>query len=234
MAVSPFLSTALRSLPSSSATVTASSTSGSVPGSSPGRLRADAGRDHQRRRAVLVGQQRIGAELGQQAHQLGIGRPGGEQERRRADRVERGHAHAGPLRHAGVERPRLFATSFRTNSRLSMLPEPSRRRVVAAGDAGLADPRHLMQRGPALRGGVRIGAAVEQPRGELVVRVRRGEQERVEADLVGVAAERPAAGAGAGLAPRPSPAANRSGSLPPSAASRPRRSGPRARRTATP
>ena len=57
------------------------------------------------------------------------------------------------------------------------------RRVVAAGDAGLAHPRHLMEGGVALRRGVGIRAAIEQPCGELVVRVARGEQERVRARL---------------------------------------------------
>ena len=40
-----------------------------------------------------------------------------------------------------------------------------------------------MQRRPSLRRRVGIGAAIEEPGGELVVRVRGGEQERVETDL---------------------------------------------------
>ena len=56
-----------------------------------------------------------------------------------------------------------------------------------------------MQRGAALRRGVRIGAAIEQPGGQLVVRVGGGEQERVEADLVAAAA---AAGWPAACGPR--------------------------------
>ena len=63
------------------------------------------------------------------------------------------------------------------------MPEPSGAGLLLPDDAGLAHPRHLMQRRPSLGGGVRIGAAIQQPRGELVVGIRGGEQERVEADL---------------------------------------------------
>ena len=41
-----------------------------------------------------------------------------------------------------------------------------------------------MQRGPSARGGVRIGAAIEEERRELEVRVARRQQERVEAGLL--------------------------------------------------
>ena len=52
---------------------TASSASGSVPASSVRRERADAGRGHQRRAAVLVRQQRVGAQLDQQLHVRQVG-----------------------------------------------------------------------------------------------------------------------------------------------------------------
>ncbi len=47
-----------------------------------------------------------------------------------------------------------------------------------------------MQGGIALRRGVRIGAAIEEAGGELVVRVGGGEQKRVEPDFVGRAGRR--------------------------------------------
>ena len=90
-----------------------------------GRARRQPGGDHQRRAVVGVRHLRIGAERGQRAHQLGVGGARGQQERRRADRVQ-----TRVVRHsrACVMRALRFApcaTSFLTSSRLVMLPDPS-------------------------------------------------------------------------------------------------------------
>ena len=73
------------------------------------------------------------------------------------------------------------ATIFRTNSRLVMAPEPLGAGLLLAGDARLADPRDLVQRRPAARGDVDVGAAVDQQAGQLVVGVGRRQQKGVQA-----------------------------------------------------
>ena len=102
MAVLPFLSTTLTSLPSSSASLTASSASGGAPGVFARRMRAHSGGHHQRRRAVLVRQQRIGPQLDEQPHQLRVAAARRHEERRCADEVQRGHADVRAPRHARV------------------------------------------------------------------------------------------------------------------------------------
>ena len=75
-------------------------------------------------------------------------------------------------RHRAHRRSAPCATSFLTSSRLVIVPGTLGRRIVIA-DAGLADADDRVQRGVAECVGVRIGAGVQQLRGELEVRVRR-------------------------------------------------------------
>ena len=78
-----------------------------------------------------------------------------------------------------------------------MLPEPSRRRIVAAGFAHLADPRHLCS--AVHPRGAAFGLAPRSRRndGQLEVRVAGGEQERVEARFL--LSQRHAAGRSRGI-----------------------------------
>ena len=104
-------------------------------------------------------------------------------------------------------------------------------RIVASVQADLAHGGDLMQRRPPLRRGVRIGARVEQHQRQLVVRVARRQQKRVESSRVPPEPprrgrqRRPPGSASLTLAPaaisafatssRPSRTANRNGVKPP-------------------
>ena len=138
---------------------------------------ADPRRHHQRRRAVLVRQQRICAQLDQQAHQLDVGRLRREQEGRGADAVQ--HVAVAVVRL--LRHPRVQVCAVR-GQRADELQVGRRAgddgwRVVEA-EVRPARPLDLVERGPALVVGVRVRAGVQQVRPELVVAVAGRQDER--------------------------------------------------------
>ena len=142
-------------------------------------LGAHPGRHHQRRGVVLVGQQRVGAQLGQQAHQLGVRGAGREEKRRAADHVQRGDPGGRLQRDAGVE-VRPLGRQHADEREAVHVARARGRRIVAAGVARLAHPRHLVQRRPPVRRHVGIGPPFQQPRRQLVVCAPGREQQGVE------------------------------------------------------
>ena len=121
---------------------------------------AQPGCDHERRGVVLVGQPRVGAHLEQESHELGVGRPGGEQERGAIDEVQPGDAGRWSRRDSRVQVCAL-RDQLAGELEAGRVPRALRGGVVAARDAGLAHPAELVQRGPAARRGVGVGAAIQ-------------------------------------------------------------------------
>ena len=178
MAVSPFLSTALRSLPRSSATLTASSTSGSVPGSSPGALVP-------RPAATISGvdpSSLVRSGLAPSSASSFMSGASAVRAARRNGVAPIELSVVTPMLGRFVTRAsmrRTFRHELSHEREAVHVARPLRRGVVAAGDSGFPDPRDLMERGVALRSGVGIGAAVEQPCRQLVVGVGCGQQEGI-------------------------------------------------------
>ena len=169
--------------PSASVILTASSASDSVPGSSPGKGAADSCGHHQRSRPVGDRDLRVGPEIDEQPHQLEVGGPGREEERRRADEVELRRPHRDAPRGdfgvnvGAVRDERLHELEARH------VAGALRRRIVAAGFAHFPDPRREVKRGPSTRCRIRVGAPVQEVRRQLEMSVAGGQQEGVEVRL---------------------------------------------------
>ena len=99
--------------------------------------RAEAGGGHQRRRVIGVVELRVGAEFGENAHQFGIGRLGGQEEGRGAHGVQRGQPEVDALGHAGVD-VRSFSDCFAYKLDAGHVAGTVGRRIIVAA-AGLAD-----------------------------------------------------------------------------------------------
>ena len=78
-----------------------------------------------------------------------------------------------------------YRTSVLTNSRLSIEPEPGGAGLLLPATPALRTHETWCKRGPTPRRGVRIGAALEEHRRQLIVGVAGGDEERVDADLRG-------------------------------------------------
>ena len=141
---------------------------------------ADAGGDEQRGGAVLVRQQRVGAQRQQQAHHLQVDRLGGEQERRGAPAVERVPVAVARLgRLAGVD---VGAAGDQRAGQLQVGHGPGRKRGrVVVVPVRAAGPDELVQRRPARPGSARIGPVLQQPRRHVIVRVDDRQMQRAGA-----------------------------------------------------
>ena len=146
--------------------------------------RAEPRRHHERGRAVVVGQVRVGAQFGQQPHVRRVGGPGGEQEGGAADEVQCGDAGRRPRRHTHVQ-VRAMRNQLPGELEARHGARPSRCRIVAAGDARLTHPGELVQRGPAARRGIGVGAAIQQIGRQLEVGAAGGKQKRVQPGVRG-------------------------------------------------
>ena len=150
-----------------------------MPGSSPGERVAEARRDHQRRALFGVRQRRIGADVDERLHQLGVGGQRGEEERRRAELVHARVVQVHLPRHPRVD-VRAARRELLHEVEAAQRAGAFRRRIVVA-DARPADRGDRVERRVAGLRDVRIGAGVQQRRGQLEMRVRHREQQRARA-----------------------------------------------------
>ena len=141
---------------------------------------ADASRRHQRRRAVGGGDLRIGFAVKEHAHQRDVGRFRRHEERRAADAIQ--HVAIAVARLPGDARVHVGAARDKSPHQLEAveIPGGNRPRHVEAAIRS-SRPRHLVQRAPPLRRGVRVGAPFEQRRGQLVMRVVHRQYQRAHA-----------------------------------------------------
>ena len=135
---------------------------------------------HQRRRVILVRQQRVGAERSQRPHQLRVGGFGRQKERCRAEGIQTGQSQIHLFRHARVQ---VRSTRGKLLDQLDARHRsgPLRRRIVVAA-ARLADVGDHVQGRQTRDGGIRIGAGVQQGCRELVMSVGDSQHQRAGAD----------------------------------------------------
>ena len=143
MAVSPLLSTALMSAPRSSATCTASNTSLSVPASSPGERVPRPAATISGVALSAFGNSGSAPSAASSPHQLGVGGSGGQQERRRAHRIQTGQSQVHLPGHARVQ-VRSMLLKLLDNLEAGHVPGTPRRGVVIAA-ARLADSAEGVQ-----------------------------------------------------------------------------------------
>ena len=178
-AVSPFLSTSLTGAPRSSRSFTASADSSGSPGTLALRVDADAGRHHQRRVAVDVGEERIGAELEQRLHHRHVHGLRRQEERRRAVAVQAVapfHVGVRLLGLAGVDVGAVLDQLLREIEAAQVAL-----RLLARDCSGRAADGATRRSGAAPsspgRSAFGIGAVLQQRRGGLVVEaLNRGDQ----------------------------------------------------------
>ena len=141
---------------------------------------ADAGRRHQRRDALLGGGRRVGPEVDQKFHHLGVGHLGRLQERRRPDAVQHVPVAVARLRGlTGVEVGAGRGQGAHEVERVELAERHGERRIAA--EVRLVRPDHLVQRRPAVAGRIGIGPQIEQSLREVVLRVVDGQDERAHA-----------------------------------------------------
>ena len=144
----------------------------------------NAGRCHERRRVLDVGEPVVSAARDQQTDHLGVGSLGCEQKRGRADAVEAVPIAVDDfLRHARVH---VGAPLDQRPSEVQTGQAAGRHRIRELTDVERAGPRNLMQGRPSLRRGIGVGSAVEEKRAELPVRVDRSDDQRARSVRSGV------------------------------------------------
>ena len=151
-----------------------------------GGVGAEAGRRHQGRARLGVGQERVGAQLEELLHEARVGPVGGHEEGRRPLHLEtrRGvrrapalleaQVHVGPQRDEGPH-----------ELQAGQVARPLRRGVAPVAGVRLPDPAHGVQRGKAGPLVVGVGAGLDQLDRELEVAVAHRQQQRAHAVVDG-------------------------------------------------